>query len=52
MLGAILLIVGLVIVLPVLIIMSGVVLAAGLGHLLRHDGERRHEGSELVELYR
>ncbi len=35
---------------PVIFAMLGVGIAALLGTLLHKDGERRHEGSELVDL--
>jgi Na+/H+ antiporter NhaA len=35
---------------PVIAAIGGMVIAAVLGSLLHRDGERRHEGSELVEL--
>ena len=50
MLGAIVLAVVIVFVLPSLVLMSGGLGAAILGYFLRDEAERRHEGSELVEL--
>jgi hypothetical protein len=47
--GAIVLVV-LLLLFPVLVAMSGAVAAAILGTCLVRDGERRHEGSELVDL--
>jgi hypothetical protein len=35
---------------PVIAVMGGAVIAAVLGTLLHKDGERRHEGSELLDL--
>lgn len=35
---------------PVVVLMSGAVGAALIGHLLKKDADRRHVGSELVEL--
>jgi len=49
-LGAIIIIVALVIVVPVATIMSGVVFAGILGHTLKDAVEHDHEGSELVDL--
>ncbi len=36
--------------LPVIVLMSGGVASAILGQMLTRDGNRRHEGSELVTL--
>ncbi len=35
---------------PIVVIMSGAVAAAVLGHFLTVDGEARNEGSELLDL--
>ena len=51
MLGGILLAVALVIVFPVVFLMTGAIGAIVLGSILKDDGEKRHEGSELVDLY-
>ena len=51
MIGGIALAVVLVLVFPVMFLMTGAVGAAILGSLLKDDGEKRHEGSELVDLY-
>ena len=48
-LGAIIIIVALLVVLPVSFIITGGVLSVVLGHSLRKEGEYRHEGSELLE---
>ena len=48
-LGAIIIIVALLVVLPVSFIITGGVLSVVLGHSLRMEGEYRHEGSELIE---
>ena len=48
--GAIALVIALVIVLPVLVLVSGAVAAAILGHFLVREAEERHAGSELVDL--
>jgi hypothetical protein len=52
MLGAVLIVVVLVVVIPVGVLISGGVAAAVLGWSLKEDAERRNEGSELVELNR
>jgi hypothetical protein len=51
MIGGIALAVALVLVFPVLFLLSGAIGAFLLGSLLKDDGEKRHEGSELVDLY-
>lgn len=43
-------IVAVLLIFPSLILISGGVGAAILGHFLQHDGEVRHEGSELLDL--
>ena len=48
--GAIAIIIVLVVALPVIVIMSGGVIAAVIGHLVRIDVDRTHEGSELIDL--
>jgi len=48
-LGAIALVVALLLI-PVMILMSGGIVAALLGFFLKTDAEVRHEGSELIEL--
>lgn len=50
MLGAIILIIALVVVIPVGFLMSTSIAAAILGQDLTVDAESRHEGSELVDL--
>lgn len=50
MLGAIILAVIIVFVLPSAVLISGGIASAVLGHFLVEDAEHRHEGSELVEL--
>ena len=52
MLGGIALAVVLVLVFPVMFLMTGAVASLVLGAVLKDDGEKRHEGSELVDLYR
>ena len=48
--GAIAVVIALVLVIPVAVIMSGGILAAIMGTLLKIDAEKRHEGSELLDL--
>jgi hypothetical protein len=50
MLGAIILAVIIVVLIPVSIAMTGGVVAAILGWSLKDNGEQTHEGSELIEL--
>ena len=50
MLGAVLMILLLVIVMPIGILVSGAVAASLLGGLLKKDADASHEGSELLEL--
>ena len=50
MLGAGIIIVILVIAIPVAVLMSGGMAAAVIGHFLRDDADKSHEGSELVDL--
>ncbi len=50
MLGAIILAVIIVVLIPVSIAMTGGVVAAILGWSLKDNGESTHEGSELIEL--
>lgn len=50
MIGALVLIVALVVAIPVGFLMSMSIAAAILGWSLTDDAEKRHEGSELVEL--
>lgn len=52
MLGAAIIVLVLLVVLPVGFLVGGAVVAAILGHSLDRDAVRRHEGSELVELNR
>jgi hypothetical protein len=52
MAGAIVLAVVLVVVFPVVVALSGAGAAGILGFFLKGDAEKRHEGSELVELNR
>lgn len=50
MLGAAILVVILLVVIPVSVAMSGAVVAGILGWSLRENGEATHEGSELIDL--
>ncbi|HKY68776.1 MAG TPA: hypothetical protein VJM49_20480 [Acidimicrobiales bacterium] len=52
MLGAVLMILVLVVVIPVAVMMTGPVIAAALGWALKDDAEARNEGSELIALNR
>jgi hypothetical protein len=51
-LGALILVFVLVVVIPVAVLMSGVVVAAGLGWLLKSTADADHAGSELLETNR
>ena len=51
MLGAILIVVAL-LAIPPMVLMSGMVAAAIIGHTTANDAEARHEGSELIALNR
>ena len=48
--GAIVIVIVLLFVIPVIVLMSGGVLAAVLGVFLGRDADARYEGSELLEL--
>lgn len=50
MLGAIILIVVIVVLIPVGVAMSGGAVAALFGWTLKENGEATHEGSELIDL--
>ena len=50
MLGAIILAVIIIVVIPVSVVMTGGIVAAILGWSLKDNGEAAHEGSELVDL--
>ena len=52
MLGALIMVVVLVVVIPVGVLMTGGVVAGLVGHLLTHEAEVKHEGSELIALNR
>jgi hypothetical protein len=49
MLGAILIVVALLALVPI-VLMTMMAVAGGLSELLTRDAEARHEGSELIEL--
>ena len=49
MIGAVIIVVVLLVVLPVGFLLGGAVLAALLGQSLDADGRKRHEGSELLD---
>ena len=51
MLGGIVIVVVLLAIVP-MVLMSGMVVAAILDHVLTTDAEARHEGSELIDLNR
>ena len=50
--GAVVLVVLMAVVFPPLVLGGGALLSLALGWSLREDVERRHQGSELVELNR
>lgn len=52
MIGAVIIIVVLVLVLPFMLFASGAAVAAALGWALKSDADQRYEGSELIELNR
>jgi hypothetical protein len=49
MLGAILMLIALFVVVPVGVIISGGIAAGVIGTTLKINGEKTHEGSELIE---
>ena len=51
MIGAVVIVVLVVLVLPPLFLVSGGIVSAVMGWLLRAEVEDRHEGSELVEIW-
>ncbi len=51
MLGAILIVVALLAIVPV-VLLTGMAVAALIGHTTTKDAEARHEGSELITLNR
>jgi len=48
--GAVIIAIVLVIVIPVTVLMSGAVASAALGYFLKDEADRSHEGSELIDL--
>ncbi len=52
MIGAVLMVLALLVVIPVGVLMAGAVAAAILGTTLTDDAEARHAGSELLDLNR
>ncbi len=50
MLGAVILVLVIVFVLPSAVLVSGGVAAAVLGYFLKDEAEQRHAGSELLDL--
>jgi hypothetical protein len=48
--GAILIVIVLLFVIPAGVLATGAAAAAVLGHFAQDDAERRHEGSELLDL--
>ena len=50
MLGAAIIVIVIVIAIPVAVLVSGGVGAGIIGHFLRDDADKAHEGSELVDL--
>ncbi|GAC1535014.1 MAG: hypothetical protein NVS3B12_16560 [Acidimicrobiales bacterium] len=48
--GAVLVVVAVVLVLPPMFLMGGLIFSAVLGWLLKDDAEERHAGSELIDL--
>ena len=52
MLGAVILAIVILIVIPVSVLMSGGVAAATIGYFLKEEGEASHPDSELIDLNR
>ena len=52
MIGAAVIVLVLVVVIPVSVMAGGAIASAVLGHLLTAEGEASHQGSELIELNR
>ena len=50
MIGAAIIVLVLVVVIPVSAMAGGAVASAVLGHLLKNEAEASHEGSELIDL--
>ena len=49
MFGVIVVLVVIVVVIPVVVLLSGGVVAGVIGSLLKYNGEKTHEGSELID---
>jgi hypothetical protein len=49
-LGAILVIIALVVVIPVSVLISGGILSGIIGYFVQKDVDAQHEGSELIDL--
>ncbi len=52
MLGQVIIVLVVVVVLPIALMLSGAIVAALLGWRLKDNGEKTHEGSELIDLNR
>jgi hypothetical protein len=52
MLGAVIVAVVIVVAIPVGLMMSGAVASGVIGWALKQDADERHEGSELIDLYK
>lgn len=52
MIGAVLIIIVIVVALPVGVLASGALVSGLLGHLLKEEVAKNHEGSELLDLNR
>ena len=50
MIGAVVVVVVLIVVIPTTVLMTGAVMSGILGWALKDDAEKRHEGSELLDL--
>ncbi|MFN8049932.1 MAG: hypothetical protein U0Q22_00660 [Acidimicrobiales bacterium] len=50
MVGAVLVVIALLVVVPVGVLMSGGVLAGVIGFFVQKDVDEQHEGSELIDL--
>ena len=49
MVGAVLVVIAVVIVLPITFMLIGAIISAAFGYALKHNAEQTHEGSELLE---
>lgn len=52
MIGAVVMVLALLVVIPVAVLMGGALFAAVLGTGMNDDAETRHEGNELLDLNR